>query len=143
MVVHVPRNARNWINTPADIQVRAGDVIYIPKKPNLVMVDGAVYNPTAMTFKPGRNAEWYLKQAGGPTAIANKKAIFIIRADGSVAGTSGGLFSGSPLQASLQPGDTVVVPDRAFGGPINWRNTLEVAQLVSAVGIAVSVARTF
>lgn len=143
MVIHVPRNGKNWINTSADIQVRAGDVIYIPKKPNLVMVDGAVYNPTAVTFKPGRSASWYLKEAGGPTAMANKKAIFIIRADGSVAGTTSGFFSGSVLQASLQPGDTVVVPDRAFGGPINWRNTLQVAQLVSAVGIAVSVARSF
>ncbi|MGH9512045.1 MAG: SLBB domain-containing protein [Terriglobales bacterium] len=143
MVIHVPRNSKHWVNTAADIQVRAGDVIYIPRKPNLVMIDGAVYNPTAVTFRPGRSAGWYLKQAGGPTAMANKHAIFIIRADGSVAGSSGGLFSGSPLQASLQPGDTVVVPDRAFGGPVNWRNTLQVAQLVSAVGIAVSVAKSF
>ena len=143
MVVHIPLNNKHWINTSADIQVRAGDVIYIPKRPNLVMIDGAVYNPTAVTFRPGRNAHWYLKQAGGPTAMANKKAIFVIRADGSVTGGSGGLFSGGVLEASLQPGDTVVVPDRAFGGPVNWRNTLQVAQLVSAVGIAVSVARSF
>ncbi|HEV7220188.1 MAG TPA: SLBB domain-containing protein [Terriglobales bacterium] len=143
MVIHVPLNTTHWVNTAADIQVRAGDVIYIPKRPNLVMIDGAVYNPTAVTFRPGRSASWYLKQAGGPTAMANKRAIFVIRADGSVAGGSGGLFSGGVLQASLQPGDTVVVPDRAFGGPINWKNTLQVAQLVSAVGIAVSVARSF
>ncbi len=84
-----------------------------------------------------------MKQAGGPTAMANKRGIFIIRADGSVAGTSGGFLGGSVLQSSLQPGDTVVVPDRAFGGPLNWRNTLQVAQLVSAVGIAVSVAKSF
>ena len=143
MVIHVPSNTKHWVNTSADIQVRAGDVIYIPKRPNLVMIDGAVYNPTAVTFRPGRSAHWYLKQAGGPTAMANKRAIFVIRADGSVAGGSGGLFSGGVLQASLQPGDTIVVPDRAFGGPVNWRNTLQVAQLVSAVGIAVSVARSF
>ncbi len=143
MVIHVPMNTKHWVNTSADIQVRAGDIIYIPKRPNLVMIDGAVYNPTAVTFRPGRSGNWYLKQAGGPTAMANKKAMFVIRADGSVAGGSGGLLSGGPLQASLQPGDTIVVPDRAFGGPINWRNTLQVAQLVSAVGIAVSVARSF
>ncbi len=143
MVIHVPLNTTHWVNTSADIQVRAGDVIYIPKRPNLVMIDGAVYNPTAVTFRPGRSAHWYLKEAGGPTSMANKRAIFVIRADGSVAGGSGGLLGGGPLQASLQPGDTIVVPDRAFGGPVNWRNTLQVAQLVSAVGIAVSVARSF
>ena len=100
MVIHVPRDTKNWVNTSADIPVRAGDVIYIPRKPNLVMVDGAVYNPTAITYKPGRSGEWYLKQAGGPTSMANKKSIFVIRADGSVSGTSGGMFGGGPLQSS-------------------------------------------
>ena len=143
MVIHISSNPKRWANTPADVQVRAGDVIYIPKKPNFVMVDGSVYNPTAVTYKPGKSAGWYLNQAGGPTVMANKKAIFVIRADGSVVGGKGGLFSGGALDAALQPGDMVVVPDKAFGGGITWRNTLQVAQLVSAVGIAVQVAKSF
>ncbi len=28
---------------------------------------GQVYNPTAITYVPGKTAEWYLAQAGGPT----------------------------------------------------------------------------
>jgi hypothetical protein len=84
-----------------------------------------------------------LHQAGGPTTLANKKAVFVVRADGSVAGGSGGLFGGGALDASLQAGDMVVVPDKALGGGISWRDTLQVAQLVSAVGIAVQVARGF
>jgi protein involved in polysaccharide export with SLBB domain len=143
MVIHISGNPKRWANTPADIQVRAGDVIYIPKKPTFVMVDGSVYNPTAITYKPGKSAGWYLSQAGGPTAMANKKAIFVIRADGSVVGGNGGLFTGGALSAALQPGDMVVVPDKAFGGGVTWRNTLQVAQLVSAVGIAVQVAKSF
>ncbi len=143
MVIHISSNVKQWTNTPADIQVRAGDTIYIPKRPNFVMVDGAVYNPTAVTFKPGKSAGWYLRQAGGPTTMANKKAVCVIRADGSVVGGSGGMFSGSVLDAALEPGDMVVVPDKAFGGGLTWRNTLQVAQLVSAVGIAVQVARGF
>ena len=143
MVIHLSNNPKRWAKTPADVQVRAGDVIYIPKKPNFVMVDGSVYNPTAVTYKPGKSAGWYLNQAGGPTAMANKRAIFVIRADGSVVGGKGGLFSGGALDAALQPGDMVVVPDKAFGGGLTWRNTLQVAQLVSAVGIAVQVAKSF
>ena len=143
MVIHISGDVKRWANTPADIQVRAGDVIYIPRKPNFVMVDGAVYNPTAVTFKPGKSAGWYLSQAGGPTTIANKKAIFVIRADGSVVGGKGGMFSGGAVDVALQPGDMVVVPDKAFGGGITWKNTLQVAQLVSAVGIAVQVAKGF
>jgi protein involved in polysaccharide export with SLBB domain len=143
MVIHISSNIKKWADTAADVQVRAGDMIYIPKKPTFVMVDGSVYNPTAITYKPGKSAGWYLSQAGGPTAMANKKAIFVIRADGSVVGGNGGMFTGGALSVGLQPGDMVVVPDKAFGGGITWRNTLQVAQLVSAVGIAVQVARGF
>jgi protein involved in polysaccharide export with SLBB domain len=143
LVIHISTNMKNWVNTPADIQVRAGDVLYIPKRPNFVMVNGAVFNPTGITFKPGRSAEYYLRQAGGPTNTANRGAIFVIRADGSVVGGKGGVFHGGALDAALQPGDMVVVPEKAYGGTTTWRNTLQVAQLVSAVGIAVQVARGF
>ena len=143
LVVHISADIKKWENTPADIQVRAGDMLYIPKRPNFVMVDGAVYNPTAVSFKPGKSGEWYLRQAGGPTTMANKKGMFVIRADGSVIGGSGGMWSGGAMDAELQPGDMVMVPDKAFGGGLTWKNTLQVAQLVSAVGIAVQVARGF
>jgi protein involved in polysaccharide export with SLBB domain len=143
MVVHVSSNLKRWENTSLDVPVRAGDVIYIPKRPNFITIEGAVYNPTAISFKPGKPASWYLRQSGGPTSTANKKGIFVIRADGSVVGGSGGMFSGGALDAQLQPGDMVVVPEKAFAGPTTWRNALQVAQLVSAVGIAVQVARGF
>jgi hypothetical protein len=53
------------------------------------------------------------------------------------------MFSGGAVDAALQPGDMVVVPDKAFGGGLTWKNTLQVAQLVSAIGIAVQVAKGF
>jgi hypothetical protein len=37
----------------------------------------------------------------------------------------------------------LMVPSKAFGGGIKWKQTLQVAQLVSAIGIAVQVARGF
>lgn len=143
LVVHISSDVRRWANTPADIQVRAGDSIYIPKKSNLVIVDGAVYNRTAVTFKPGKNAGWYLSQAGGPNNMANKRAIFVIRADGSVAGGASGIFSGGALDAELQPGDLVMVPEKTYSGTSKWKNAVQSAQVVSAIGIAVQVARSF
>jgi protein involved in polysaccharide export with SLBB domain len=143
LVVHISKDMKHWANTPADVQVRAGDAIYIPKRPNFVMVDGSVYNPTAVTYKPGKDAGWYLKQAGGPTNTANKKAVFVIRADGSVAGGAGGLFSGGVDRTALHPGDLVMVPEKAFSGTTKWKTTLETAQLAYAVGIAIQVARSF
>jgi protein involved in polysaccharide export with SLBB domain len=143
MVIHVSSNTKRWANTSADIQVRAGDSIYIPKKSNTVIVDGSVYNPTAITYKSGRNAGWYLRQAGGPNNMANKKGIFVIRADGSVVGGAGGLFSGGFERAELRPGDMVVVPEKAFSANTRWRSIMEGAQLAYAVGIAIQVARSF
>jgi protein involved in polysaccharide export with SLBB domain len=143
LVIHITKDIKHWANTPADIQLRAGDMVYIPKRPTFVMVDGSVYNPTAVTFKPGKDAGWYLKQAGGPTNTANKRAIFVIRADGSVAGGAGGLFSGGIDRTALHQGDLVMVPERAFSGTTKWKQTLQSAQLAYAVGVAIQVARSF
>ncbi len=143
LVIHISRDMKRWQNTSADIQVRAGDTIFIPKVPTSVMVDGAVYNPTAVAYQPGKSAGWYLGQAGGPSNTAYKKGIFVIRADGSVAGGSGGMFNGGVEGAELRPGDMVVVPEKAFSANTRWKNTLQVAQLATAVGIAVQVARSF
>ncbi len=137
LVIHISSNIKRWENTSADIQVRAGDVIYIPKKPNIVIVDGSVYNPTALTHKPGKNAGWYLGQAGGATSLADKKAIFVVRADGSVVGGPGGLFSGGVQNAELRPGDMVVVPEKTYSFSTKFKTTLQAAQIASSVGLAV------
>jgi protein involved in polysaccharide export with SLBB domain len=143
LVIHISKNTKHWQNTSSDLEVRAGDSIYVPKRPNMVMVDGSVYNPTAVSFKPGKSGDWYLRQAGGPTNMANKKAIFVIRADGSVVGNSGGLFSGGIEKTALQPGDMLMVPEKAFSGSQKWKTTLDAAQLVYAVGIAIQLGRGF
>jgi len=58
-------------------------------------------------------------------------------------GTSGGMWSGNVLGTELMPGDMIVVPEKAFGGGARWRNILQASQLVSSVGIAIQVARSF
>jgi polysaccharide biosynthesis/export protein len=136
LVIHVSSDVKRWANSSADIQVRAGDVIFIPKKPNIVLVDGAVYNPTAITSKPGKDAGWYLKQAGGPTALADKRGIFVVRADGSVAGGPGGIFGGGVQSAELRPGDMVVVPEQTYSFGSKFKTILQSAQLAASVGVA-------
>ena len=143
LAIRIGKDIRRWANTSADIPVRAGDVVYVPKQPNFVMVDGSVYNPTAVAYRPGKSAGWYLQQAGGPTNMANKKAIFVIRADGFVAGGSGGMLSGGVSHVALQPGDLIMVPEKAYSGTTKWKSTLQSAQLAYAVGIAIQVAKGF
>jgi protein involved in polysaccharide export with SLBB domain len=143
MVIHISSNLKHWMNTSSDVQVRAGDTIYVPKRPSVVLVDGAVYNATGVTFKPGKSAGWYLSQAGGPTGTANKRGVFVIRGDGSVAGGPGGLFGGGAESVAMQPGDMVVVPEKIFTVSRAWQNTATAVQIVSAIAISASYARTF
>ena len=82
-------------------------------------------------------------QKDSKASAADKKNVFVVRADGTVAGGPKGLFNGGALESAMQPGDMIVVPSKALGGGFKWRETLEVAQLVSAIGIAVQVARGF
>jgi protein involved in polysaccharide export with SLBB domain len=143
LVLHISSNMEHWANTSADIQVRSGDTIHVPKQPSMVLVDGSVYNPTGVTYKPGKSAGWYLRQAGGPTGTANKKGVFVIRADGSVAGGPGGVFGGGVESTEMRPGDMVVVPEKIITISRAWQNTAQTAQILSAIGIAIAAARNF
>jgi len=146
LVIKISSNIKQWQNTPADIELRAGDVLTIPKLPNFVMVSGQVYNSSAITFTPGKNAQWYLRQAGGPTDLANRKDIYIIRANGSVIGRAGGTsgwWTGNVLSTAVHPGDTVVVPEKIIGGGTFWRTALSTAQVMSALAITAGVVATF
>jgi protein involved in polysaccharide export with SLBB domain len=143
VVIHVSSDIKHWKGTPADIALRDGDVLVIPKKANTVTVNGQVFNPTAITAQSSRSAKWYLSQAGGLTPLADKKGVFVIRADGSVLAaknnSNSSFFAGDPLSASLRPGDTVVVPEKTpkIGGP-NWQVILQSAQVASSVALAVA-----
>jgi protein involved in polysaccharide export with SLBB domain len=141
VVIRIQPEINLWKNTPADVVVRDGDILVVPKKAGYVTVNGQVFNPTAVSFRPGRSARWYLTQAGGLTQLANKKAVFVIRADGSVlaAKNNSGFWSGDPLSATLRPGDTVVVPEVAPRvGTRNWQNLFQAGQLAASAALAVA-----
>lgn len=141
LVIHISDDINSWAGTEADIEVRSGDVLRIPKRPGFVLVSGQVYNATAISFSPGKTAEWYLSHAGGANAAANRKDIFIIRANGSVVGRhSEGWYGHGVLSTRLDPGDVVVVPQKIIGASLFWRNLLSGAQVASSIAIAAAVA---
>lgn len=141
LVVHMNSDVNRWAGTPADIEVRNGDTLRIPKRPGFVLVSGQVYSPSAITFMPGHTAGWYLQRAGGATSAANRKEIFIVRANGSVIGRrSEGWIDRGVLSTRLNPGDTIVVPQKIIGPSVSWRNLLVAAQVVTSLAIAASVA---
>ena len=141
VVVHIPSDPKRLANTSADIALRDGDVLIIPKKSNFVMVSGQVYNPTAVSYEPGKSAKWYLSQSGGLTQVADKKATFVIRADGSVlaAKNNSGFWTGDPMSTVLKPGDSIVVPERAPNvGNRDWTPILQAAQVASSFALTIA-----
>ena len=141
MVIHISAKIESWAGTTADMEVRQGDVLRVPKRPGFVLVSGQVYNASAITFTPGKSAGWYLSRAGGATSAANRKEVFIIRANGSVVGRRSEVWYGrSVLATELYPGDVIVVPQKIIGASLFWRNLLSGAQVASSIAVAAAVA---
>jgi len=143
LLIHISTDVQRWENTAVDIEVRSGDTLIVPRRPNFVLVAGQVYSPTAITLSRGKHASWYLRQAGGPTNIGSKKEIFVVRANGAVIGKSGGQWwSGNVLNTVLQPGDTVYVPEKIASGD-KLKIFAESAQVLSGLAVAARVAISF
>jgi protein involved in polysaccharide export with SLBB domain len=65
VAIRITSNIERWKNSSADIEVRSGDTLVIPKKPSYVMVSGQVFNPTAVSTGPGKmpNGIWNSRAA--------------------------------------------------------------------------------
>jgi protein involved in polysaccharide export with SLBB domain len=142
LVVRMPSDLAHFRGSPDDIELRRGDAVFIPKEPQFVLVNGQVYNSNAITYRAHHDARWYLRQAGGPTDQANQKAIFIIRVNGSVVSNQGsGLWDGGVLTTAVEPGDSIVVPEKAIGGTsAAWKNVIAISQLAEAAAMTAFIA---
>ena len=140
LVINISSDIEKWENTPADIEMRAGDTLVIPKRPNFVSISGQVYSPVAVSFVPGRNVGWYLKKAGGATPAGNRSQVYVLRADGSTL-MKGSRWTGNDiLNAKLKPGDTIIVPEKIVTTSPLWQGILGMAQVMSAVSIPLAAA---
>jgi len=139
LVINISTDIGSWENTSADIQLRAGDTLRIPKRPDFVMASGQVYNPVAIAYIPGKKLGWYLKEAGGATPLGNKKGMYVLRANGSVVPRSSELMSDSFMELRMRPGDVIVVPEKVVGGSQIWQRLAAFSQLATAALIPLAV----
>jgi protein involved in polysaccharide export with SLBB domain len=143
LVINISSDITRWENTPADIELRAGDTLFIPKRPNFVVVSGQVYNPVAVSYVSRRALDWYLRKAGGWTPSGDKKHIYVLRADGSVVpreSERGTIWmSDNFMSLRMQPGDTIFVPEKIIGGSPVWQNILGLAAIMSAATLPLAI----
>ncbi len=118
------------IDSIPDLALEDGDRFVIPRTPATISVEGQVYSANAYVFQYGRREKDYLRQAGGPDRQADKRRIFILRADGSVYSSQYG-----PVErATMFPGDTIVVPPQLDHRAI-LRNLLDISSIVGQFGL--------
>jgi protein involved in polysaccharide export with SLBB domain len=145
LVINISTEINKWENTPADIELRAGDTLFIPKRPNFVVVTGQVYNPVAVNFVPGKTFGWYFQKAGGTTGASDKKRIYILHVDGSVfvPQKKGSIWTGDGLMSlRIQPGDTIFVPEKVMGGGV-WQGIIGMAQLATSAALPLAIGGVF
>jgi protein involved in polysaccharide export with SLBB domain len=93
-----------------DVLLRDGDKLLIPKKSQEITILGEVQSATSHVYEPGLTRDDYIAKSGGTTQKADRKRIYVVRANGDVmTGNRGGWFRRS-RQVEMLPGDTIVVP---------------------------------
>jgi protein involved in polysaccharide export with SLBB domain len=111
VVLNLDPKASGEVSIP-EMQLEDGDRLEVPFRPATVQVIGAVYNPHAFLYRAGGKVRQYLEIAGGPTRYADKSRMYVLRADGTVAGGTNGMFSHGVEGIELHPGDALIVPEK-------------------------------
>ncbi|SHF44432.1 protein involved in polysaccharide export, contains SLBB domain of the beta-grasp fold [Bacteroides faecichinchillae] len=91
----------------ADLVLREGDIISIPKNTNTVSIDGAVMVPNTVSYLEGKDIDYYLNQSGGYSEDAKKSKKFIVYMNGQVTKVKGN------GKKQIEPGCEIIVPSKA------------------------------
>jgi protein involved in polysaccharide export with SLBB domain len=105
-----------------------GDAIFIPKNPNVISVLGEVLNPIAFEYSKGLSLNSAIELAGGYKQFADKRRVYVIKANGIVEKPKRNIYIGS---SGLQPGDTIVVPRKIILSNSGLNALIPVTQLLS------------
>jgi polysaccharide export outer membrane protein len=110
LVIDVEGILRERPGGPSDVIVKDGDKLIIPKKTQEITILGEVQSPTSHVYQAGLTRDDYIAMSGGTTQKADRKRIYVVRANGDVhgGGRSGWFRRSQTVQ--IHPGDTIVVP---------------------------------
>ncbi len=110
-----------------------GDSIVVPKNSNAINVLGEVLNPVAFEFTPKMSINLAIEQAGGYQRFADKKRVYVIKANGIVERPKRNVFLGN---TNLAPGDTIVVPRKIITGNPALEALSPITQILSDIAFS-------
>ena len=88
-----------------DIILEGRDRITMPTPPQTVSIIGSVKTPSTVVYRPNLGLDDYIRQAGGMTEDANKREMYVMRANGTT-------DSAYLAARDITSGDTIVVPQK-------------------------------
>ena len=104
-------NLDEIIKTPegnSDLQLREGDILFIPTYDETVSISGDVAYPILVKFNQSASLKYFVDQAGGFNNTAIKKKSYVITANGSVKRTKN--FLGILFYPTVSAGSHIFVP---------------------------------
>jgi polysaccharide biosynthesis/export protein len=110
LVIDLDRVLSATDDPTADVILKGGDTLRIPRTSQEVTVIGEVQNSTSHLFQPGLDRDAYIRISGGLTQKADDDRIYVVRANGSVEAGSGSAWFRNDAAGAIRPGDTIVVP---------------------------------
>jgi len=125
------------LNALPDMHLEDGDRLVVPFIPETIQAVGALFNPHAFLYSNHATVGEYLHLAGGPNRQADRKRMFVLRADGSVVGHDMGhsFFEDDFKKLRLYPGDAIVVPEKDVH-PSNLNQIMMWSQLASQASLS-------
>ena len=107
-----------------DPGIKNGDVLYVPQKPEMVIVSGAVLMPSPIVWQPKKSARAYIERTGGFAKDAAEDEVVVMRVNGELVKER--------KAGDIEPGDLILVPPKALiAYPGAFEQFLNVLQVVS------------
>lgn len=128
-------------NEADDLVLQDGDAIFFPPKSTTVSVVGEVRRAGSFRFQEQLNLEDYLDLGAGATVRADEKAIYVVKADGSVDTLKTDFFRFGGSENRLDLGDTIVVPvDAQYRDTVTYWSTITTILYQTGIAVAAFVA---
>ncbi len=127
------------INSSTDLStviLEDGDRVFIPKKSQVVVVEGEVSLPNAQTFVSGYTVEDYIESCGGFSPRANRERVLIVKKSGRVI-TYNATSWWSAKSVNIEAGDSILVIGKVDSKDIQI--TSSITQILYQIAVSTAV----
>lgn len=120
-------------DSEGNLLVQDRDTLYIPRRSDVVSIQGAVLNPSTVSYEAGLSLRDYVSLSGGYTENARVGRSYVVYPNGRKDRTK--RFLGIKTYPTVQPGSTIMVPFKPLDN--NRLSAIERVTILSVTGTLV------